>query len=167
VQYHTALVECVLCHQMRPIHHKKIYQICSGCHTKHRGLVGAALSHHVDVATFVQWANDPRCALCRRTFYTGKNHGVGSGGLAVDHDHNCCQTGKSCGKCVRGLLCSTCNRSLGHAEAMIAKATLPVLLAYLGHMHDGRMVMQSYATPDTTPSDESRGDRHPIDGAAA
>ncbi len=27
----------------------------------------------------------------------------------VDHDHKCCKGKKSCGKCVRGLLHSTCN----------------------------------------------------------
>jgi len=37
--------------------------------------------------------------------------------LAVDHDHHCCPGGRSCGKCIRGLLCVTCNRKvLGGAE---------------------------------------------------
>ena len=37
--------------------------------------------------------------------------------LAVDHDHNCCPGEKrSCGKCIRGLLCSRCNHCLGHAK---------------------------------------------------
>ena len=47
------------------------------------------------------------CAICR----TAPN-GVR---LAVDHDHSCCPTkSRSCGRCVRGLLCGTCNRGLGY-----------------------------------------------------
>lgn len=36
--------------------------------------------------------------------------------LHVDHDHNCCSGEKSCGKCVRGLLCYSCNIILGHSK---------------------------------------------------
>ena len=38
--------------------------------------------------------------------------------LSIDHDHGCCSdTGRSCGQCVRGILCGSCNRRLGHYEA--------------------------------------------------
>lgn len=37
----------------------------------------------------------------------------------VDHDHSCCSGYKSCGNCVRGLICFNCNSVLGHSKDSI------------------------------------------------
>jgi hypothetical protein len=36
--------------------------------------------------------------------------------LSVDHAHSCCPGKKSCGKCVRGLLCFSCNTGIGFLQ---------------------------------------------------
>lgn len=46
----------------------------------------------------------------------------------VDHDHSCCPGVRTCGKCLRGLLCNKCNRLVGRIEA--AGFTLDKLAAY-------------------------------------
>lgn len=48
-----------------------------------------------------------KCAICSTVECpTGKQ-------FAVDHDHRCCPGAKTCGKCIRGLLCNNCNYILG------------------------------------------------------
>lgn len=37
--------------------------------------------------------------------------------LCVDHDHKCCRGAKSCGKCVRDVLCVSCNTLVGRIES--------------------------------------------------
>jgi len=34
-------------------------------------------------------------------------------GWVTDHDHSCCPGKKSCGSCIRGVLCNNCNAGLG------------------------------------------------------
>jgi len=56
------------------------------------------------------------CAMCREPFEEGRP-------IVVDHDHACCDTRlRSCGKCVRGLLCHPCNIALGQIEKKSAMA---------------------------------------------
>lgn len=50
-----------------------------------------------------------RCKVCERTVAEAQRQF-----LSVDHDHNCCNSDITCGKCVRGLLCDNCNRGIGY-----------------------------------------------------
>lgn len=37
--------------------------------------------------------------------------------LCIDHDHSCCEDySKTCGKCIRGVLCYSCNIAEGHLK---------------------------------------------------
>lgn len=53
--------------------------------------------------------------------------------LSVDHDRRCCPGKKSCGKCVRGLLCNRCNRTIGgfRDDPLLLAAALTYLRGWL------------------------------------
>ena len=59
----------------------------------------------VDIEEMLK-AQDGRCAACLRLFEPDAR-------IDVDHDHKCCPGEISCGKCVRGILHTACNRALG------------------------------------------------------
>jgi hypothetical protein len=75
-------------------------------------------SYKLTEATFAQilLAQDNACGMCHKPFEDGQL-------IHVDHDHACCaDENRSCGECVRGLLCHACNIALGHIERRYAMA---------------------------------------------
>lgn len=55
------------------------------------------------------------CAICKNP--PNRNW------LSVDHDHSCCPDIKTCGNCIRGLLCGSCNSFLGRVSEDLSSAT--------------------------------------------
>ena len=62
--------------------------------------------------------NGAMCSICQVAMAT-----------VIDHDHECCPKDKSCGKCVRGILCKQCNWMLGNANDKVE--TLERAVQYL------------------------------------
>lgn len=54
-------------------------------------------------------AQDFKCAICLTST-------PDSSGWHTDHDHTCCPGIKSCGKCIRGILCGAHNKGTGHFQ---------------------------------------------------
>ena len=77
--------------------------------------------------TTVEWYRDKLieqsgiCALCK---HLSHHHGTIQR-LQVDHSHDCCDLKtKSCGKCLRGLLCADCNIRLAPVEDVLKQGTI-------------------------------------------
>lgn len=89
---------------------------------------GLCISHasianrmRIETTDFVRILRDRWCYACQHRIPDNTK-------LNIDHDHACCPTNISCGKCVRGTLCASCNLSLGWSRD---KPSDPKLIAYL------------------------------------
>lgn len=68
---------------------------------------------------------DYRCAVCAAP------ESEQSVSLHIDHDHACCpERSRSCGECIRGLICARCNLALGQVED--SPELLRKMIDYLG-----------------------------------
>lgn len=79
---------------------------------KSRGRKNQILSYGISIEqyeNFLQKQNNC-CAICFNSFINEKKH------PSIDHDHSCCSDKKSCGNCVRGLICNRCNLMIGLAK---------------------------------------------------
>ena len=67
-------------------------------------------------------AQGGRCEICKTIL-----HDKGE----MDHDHACCDKHGSCGLCLRGILCSRCNRILGSIETGNWDVEIPAMTRYI------------------------------------
>jgi len=82
---------------------------CSNCWRTRIGndRMKSMVLHHVPWDLADHWAQTGwHCDLCSQP--------VSIKAGVIDHDHDCCPGGRSCGKCVRGYLHSNCNIALGY-----------------------------------------------------
>lgn len=78
-----------------------------------------------------------RCAICGSPEPGAENWNI-------DHDHYCCSGDgrRTCGKCVRGIVCASCNRALG----LIADSPL-IAIAMAGYLLQYYLKRQNEAFP--------------------
>ena len=86
--------------------------------------------HHLGMEGYIQLVEQQnnKCAICLTSDPTPDML------WTIDHDHNCCPGTYSCGNCIRGLLCRTCNMALGLLKEN--KDTLSRAANYLEEYHD-------------------------------
>jgi hypothetical protein len=87
------------------------------------------------------------CAICRSA-------DPGPAGWQVDHDHDCCPRDKrSCGRCVRGILCAHCNKAIGelHEDPDIIQTAHDYVVAWRAR----RELLVAQSSPDSTSNDQS------------
>ena len=70
------------------------------------------------------------CGMCGTSESRGR-------GWCTDHDHRCCpQKARSCGGCIRGVICYGCNTALGHARDSVT--VLQAGIDYLNRWEEAR-----------------------------
>lgn len=110
--------QCRLCKEMKPWleysskdgKSKQKESYCIQC-KKFMGTERVLKKYGLNVDTYMAIYNSQNgvCLICKNPEHSNKR-------LAVDHDHSCCSGASSCGKCIRGLLCSRCNKTLGMVQ---------------------------------------------------
>lgn len=111
----NGLIHCRTCDTyLQEDSFSKTFTDCTKCKTEnqHKRTVkkhGISYDQYLDMLS----SQNNKCKICENEEKSSKSR------LSIDHDHSCCPGENSCGKCVRGLLCSNCNMSLGNAKDSI------------------------------------------------
>ena len=115
--FHKNQGYCPPCKKLYDKEHKKNYYknpynrlLRYGQHIKHRySLTLEGLNE-----LYVQ--QEGKCPICLKELSNPTIEDATRWESNIDHDHNCCPTETTCGKCIRGLLCRDCNLLIGHAK---------------------------------------------------
>ena len=90
---------------------------------------------------------DGKCAACG-----AEESGEKSGAWHIDHDPSCCPTrSRTCGACVRGLLCRNCNIALGITDNNIQR--LQGMIRYLQKFEGSKALFKNLDPPQTAMPD--------------
>lgn len=105
-------------------------EFCPTCHAASPLTSAQLRAHNVpgDLAkTWLAQGKNLSCDYCSSRLDRRTNRRP-----TIDHDHRCCPGERSCGKCIRGVLCTRCNTYLGHLEQLLEIKGIDEALAYLG-----------------------------------
>jgi hypothetical protein len=93
--------------------HENKYGACRACQSAKMVHVRRKVKYDLTPEQFEDKlkSQDGRCTICLEDLDFEKHNGV-----CIDHDHACCPGEKTCGLCVRDILCDMCNKLLGNAR---------------------------------------------------
>lgn len=134
---------CKVCERARKAANDKKHQEANpdAWNARRRGYVRKYKSNHPERVAELDWSYKikTRFNISSEKYYEmlESQNGVcagclnkpGNKKLAIDHDRSCCSGDKSCGECVRGLLCSNCNTAIGLLKENVA--TIERLVKYM------------------------------------
>ena len=83
--------------------------VCYPCYIRAR-------TYKISIEKLQEIADQPVCEICSSELIFRGDTTNNTTKVNIDHDHNCCPSEESCGKCLRGILCGPCNRALGKIE---------------------------------------------------
>ena len=124
----TKLRICKICKKKKTLDNFYIYSVndkfCKSCipnlsYLKTISMKGISIEKYFEMEKL----QNNCCYICKKPQKGFKTR------LSIDHDHNCCPGQMSCGKCFRGLLCHSCNLTLGYVndDVKILKAMVSYL----------------------------------------